>query len=144
MKSNTSADIRRRFNLLGVGLLVSAMGLLGCAPVVTVPPEKAVAELANQKWKLLIAGDIAKAYEFTVPSYRAVVDLKTYEKKFAGGGVVWTDAKATKVVCSADKCDVVVDVTGTALAGSTRLTRTVPVSEVWVYEKDGWWQFEKF
>lgn len=128
----------------GVAATFFAIAFAGCAPAVNAPPDKIVAELANERWVALIDGDYAKAYEFTAPSFRAVVDLKTYQKKFAGGGVVWSGAKTSKVACEADKCNVTVDVTGTALAGTTRLTRTVPVSEVWVLEKNRWWQFDKF
>lgn len=137
----TSTNSQNRFVAL-VAVLAS-ISFAGCSPIVTAPPEQVVRQLADQRWQLLIAGDYAKAYEFTAPSYRAVVDLRTYQQKFAGGGVVWSAAKATKVVCQPEKCNVTVDVTGMALAGTTRLTRTVPVNEVWIFEANSWWQFDK-
>ncbi len=144
MNFQSKRIFQSRCVLLSVSLVLSSAILGACASVVTaIPAEKVVTDLANQRWKYLIASDYAKAYEYTAPSYRALVDFKTYEKQFAGGGVIWTDAKTSKVSCSQEKCDVTVDVTGTALAGTSKLTRTVPINEVWVLEKGQWWQFQK-
>lgn len=124
--------------------ILAATGLLtACALVKTAPPEQVVKDRANGRWEVLIKRDMHKAYEFTAPSYRAVVSEDTYGKKI-GSAVSWIGAQVVSVACEAAKCVATVRVEAKPLLGA-KLGNTISldVDETWLLEDGHWWFFPK-
>jgi hypothetical protein len=122
---------------------VAASVLIGCAAVAPPTPEGVVRELATQRWKALMAGDMAKAYEYAAPSYRSVTTLDAYKAQF-GGAVNWVGAEVVSVACEAEKCTPVVRIEVKPLLG-TKFGNTISthVDETWLLEDGRWWFFQK-
>ena len=84
MTSITRSTQSRRAMLAAA--VVAAASMAGCASLSTKTPEQEVAELAQQRWDLLVNGDFDKAYQFTQPGYRALASVDDYKKRFGGAG----------------------------------------------------------
>lgn len=118
------------------------VGIVGCAASPGPSPEKGSAESASQaverranaRWDALVAGDLARAYEYLSPGSRQVYSVENYSALIKPG--LWKKARVERVECpEADVCEVVVQVDylirGTAV--------TTPLRETWTKSGAEWW-----
>lgn len=116
----------------------------GCATVETAPKttEEIVSERAAARWKVVIAGDLEKAYSFLAPSYRATVGIDRYRARFASM-TRRESAEVVKVDCKAEACSVTVKVAFVSPMHRTMGVLSTHVVESWVREDGGWWLYQK-
>lgn len=143
-----NAGNRMAISMAGLACVIS-LSLTGC---VTLQPEDSerwrasqrpvLEEQAEARWDALIKGDIEKAYLFTTPEYRAVVNLQQYKGKY-GRVVDWRMANVVNV--SYDDLTVAtvsvevsyrVSLPGT---GGESIETQKAISEKWIYKDRKWW-----
>ncbi|MHB9101634.1 MAG: hypothetical protein ACYC2E_09000 [Sulfuricella sp.] len=129
----------RGFVKAGALTALLAMGLAGCAGIARdaggqQDPRQQVSERASARWDALIAGDLAKAYEYLSPGTRDVMTLDLYRKKIRTGA--WQKAKVDTVSCERDRCEVVM-----LIEHSYRDMKSIEsrLNEVWLQEGGKWW-----
>lgn len=120
--------------------MAGAVALVGCATVQsTQSPEAAVTQRSNDYWKARMAGEVAKAYAFTSPGYRAVNDQEKYRLDY---GVIpaLKGGEIASVTCEEARCEVRKDfTTSTVMMRGTRIP--IAIGEVWIKEDGQWWLF---
>ena len=131
----------RRFTLMS--LVIAGALLSACASFQT-KPEDAVTQRANERWQALIKGDMAKAYTYSTPGFRAVVDLEGFRGRTGIAGR-WYDAQVVNVTCdTADRCKASIKlVFGTLIPGFSKDRMTTHIDETWLLEDGQWWMFQK-
>ena len=97
---------------------------------------------SQARWQALIQGDIASAYAFTSPDYRAVVNLQQYKGKY-GKAVNWLMAKPEAVhydepTVATVSVEVRYRVELPGMAGKPFESQR-DISEKWIYKDQGWW-----
>ena len=142
MTSITRSTQSRRAMLAAA--VVAAASMAGCASLSTKTTEQEVAELAQQRWDLLVNGDFDKAYQFTQPGYRALASVDDYKKRFGGAGR-WKAAKVLGATCEADRCSVRIHLT--TINRVPGFTRSLPelsthFDEVWLRDEGRWWYYQ--
>jgi hypothetical protein len=97
---------------------------------------------AEARWGALIKGDIEKAYTYTTPEYRAVVNLQQYKGKY-GRVVDWRGARVVDIgydvpTVASVSVEVTyrVDLPGT---GGELIETKKAISEKWIYKNREWW-----
>ena len=122
----------------GWAVLGVAAVLVGCA---TIGPgsspeqkQKVVAERAQERWDVLIKGDVAGAYRFLSAGSKASTSAELYKAKMKPG--LWRQAKVDGVDCEAEVCKVTVLVTYNAKRMKGIET---PVAETWIIENGSAW-----
>lgn len=123
----------------GALAVLLAVGLAGCAGIVQdtgkqQDPHRQVRELALARWDALIAGDLARAYEYLSPGTRDVMSLDLYKKKIRTGG--WKKASVDTVSCEQDRCGVTMVIKYDYRNVKSLETR---LSEDWLQEGGKWW-----
>lgn len=123
----------------GVLVALLVVGLAGCSGIVQKAggrqdPRQQVRELAVLRWNALLAGDLARAYEYLSPGTRDVMSLDLYKKKIRTGG--WKKASVDTVLCEQDRCEVMMVVEYSYRDIKSIETR---LSEVWLQEGGKWW-----
>jgi hypothetical protein len=118
---------------VGVGLSLGACATIEQASVQQASRE--VAERAQQRWDLVIKGQVEKAYEYLSPASRSTVPLDLYRKR-AGAGRWAKSARVEKVDCRADTCQVtmLVEYDLNEIKGLER-----SVEETWIKDSASWW-----
>lgn len=123
--------------------LMLAGALAGCATMTPQSEEEAVLERAQERLDLLLAEDLAGAYEYLSPGYRSGVTLPAYQREVLTRPVRWTSAQAIESDCSEDVCNVRIalefEVYG-AVPGMTRFKSPGSSEERWL-RIDGQWYF---
>ncbi len=115
--------------------------LAGCATVNPVPPEQAVTERAQQRWKALMARDWTAAFQFLTPAFRSTMDVERYAYRFVGVPK-WLDATIRSAKCEADRCSVVVHIVVEYLPKNNTHTLGTDVTETWLREGGQWYKYE--
>jgi len=121
-----------------VGALMLGAGLAACAGITpessAAAKEKVVAERAEQRWQLLVKGDVDGAYEFLSAGSKAATPLPVYKAKIKPG--IWRQAKVDKVNCEAELCKVEMKITY-----DFRNMKGIetPVPETWIVENGSAW-----
>ncbi|MFG0785124.1 hypothetical protein [Delftia tsuruhatensis] len=141
-KISTLAGARWLF--WGAGL-AGALVLAGCAATTrgeqsqVQNPEEVVTQRSNDFWKVRMAGDVAKAYAFTTPGYRAVNSQEKYRlihgavPSLSGGSIAW-------VKCEDKRCEVRKNfTTSSPVMGNAQIP--ISISEIWTQEDGQWWLF---
>lgn len=133
-----------RLSLATAFAAVVAAALAGCAgPTSSAPPEQVVRQLATQRWQALLSRDFAKAYEFAVPSYRALKNVEFYKRNREATPVKWISAEVFGVQCEAVKCVVRIKLESKpVLPFNFQGTIEGGIDETWVLEGGKWWMFE--
>lgn len=127
-------------------MAILLVGVAGCASLIA-KPEDQVKALANQRWKLLVAGDFDKAYEMATPGFRKVRSLRDYRVRKATVPVKWVDAEVLSVACTPTdtptKCAVRIKLNSEPVV-PTRFKGVLSsaIDETWLYEDGRWWMFE--
>lgn len=129
---------KRKLKASALAVLLVA-GLAGCAGMakeegVDQGPQQQVGKLALARWDALIAGNLAKAYEYMSPGTREVMSLDLYEKKTRTG--LWKKASVETIACEQDRCEVTM-----AIEYSYRDMKSIEtrLNEVWLQEGGKWW-----
>jgi len=126
------------FALQWAGALVLGAGLAACAGITpessAAAKEKVVAERAEQRWQLLVKGDLDGAYQFLSSGSKAATSLPVYKAKIKPG--MWRQAKVDKVSCEAELCKVEMKITY-----DFRNMKGIetPVPETWIVENGSAW-----
>ena len=117
-------------------LAVAVFG--GCAALDSRPPEEVVKERAQQRWDVLVKGDLKAAYQYLSPGSRAVMTSEAYASGIRVG--FWKAATVDKVLCEKpDVCDTV-----TTIEYEFRGSRIkTPLKETWIKEGSSWWFVQK-
>lgn len=120
--------------------VLSAALLAACAamPGMT-SPEDAVKARSEERWALLLKGDLGGAYEYLSPGSKALMPVERYKRSVALG--IWTGAKVQKVTCQADICKVTVLVAYKVQAKGVRkaVSSERALTETWRQESGQWW-----
>lgn len=107
------------------------------------PPEELVAERAQERLDLLVAGEIERSYAFTTPGYRSARTWQNYAGNWVGSSM-WVSATVTKTDCGdlepAIRCEVVVSVVFKAARMDVLETY---VREIWLSLDGEWYLFQK-
>jgi len=143
-------SVSKRRSLVMAGLAYAILSALpGCA---TLQPEESekwresqrpvLKARAEARWGALIKGDIEKAYTYTTPEYRAVVNLQQYKGKY-GRVVDWRGARVVDISYDVPTVATVsvevtyrVDLPGT---GGELIETQKAISEKWIYKNREWW-----
>lgn len=106
--------------------------------------EEVVGTRAQQRVDLLVASQFDKAYNYLLPSYRALNSAESY-RTFFGGGAKWVAPKVSKVECtSQERCNVTVDLGVLVVApgfGTKPIASTM--FETWLKEDGQWWYYQR-
>lgn len=124
--------------------ICAAIFLSGCASIQPKTAEELVNQRASDRWKLLVKGELKKAYNYLQPSYRGLRSDSYYSNSIGRLGQ-WTAADVISVKCdeSLEKCDVKVKVTASLHVAARPVITSTVVDEVWINEDGKWWKFEK-
>lgn len=133
--------ITRRWSLMA--LMAAGTLLSGCASFQT-KSEDAVTQRAIERWQALIKGDMAKAYSYSAPGFRAVVDVEGFKGRTGIAGR-WLGAQVTSVSCDTpERCKAVIKLEFTTLIpGFSKDRMTTHIDETWLLEDGQWWIFQK-
>jgi len=125
-------------------VVAGTVGVTGCA---TAPsggaPETGLTEAARvatvtkraeERWSLLIKGDIKAAYAYLSPASRAVTSLERYEARTRTGN--FREYKLDRVSCDAETCRVRLFLTFDHRVMQGVVT---PIEETWVFEGGQAW-----
>ena len=128
-----------RFLVLACTLFMGGCSLMQSS----VPPEQRVAELAQERLDLLIAGQVERSYAYTTPGYRSARTWQEYAPNWIGSSM-WTSASVTKVDCGdlepAQRCEVAVKVVFTPPRMDTVHTF---MFEQWLRLDGEWYLYQK-
>jgi hypothetical protein len=123
---------------------VAALGVAGCA---TAPPDGApgpgateaarvatVTKRAEDRWALLLKGDVKAAYAYLSPASRQIVSQERFEARTKTGNV--REVKLDAATCEAETCRV-----RFFLTYDHRVMQGVvtPIEETWVFEGGQAW-----
>jgi len=127
--------------LLALSAVAVVLAAPGCATAPAIEKdipaeqrEKIVAERAEARWRALIAKDVPVAYTFLSPGSKASVSLDQYRKRIKPG--IWKQAKAQKVTCDGDICNVTINITYDTERMKGIETQ---LAESWIIEKGNAW-----
>lgn len=122
----------------GIVCLAAMAAIAGCATLGPKGPQEVVKQRAQERWDLLVKGEIRKAYEYFSPGTKAVLDVDGFVSSIRVG--FWKSARVEKVECAtADSCDA--HITIEYAVGGTPVKS--PLRETWVREGSGWWLVRK-
>ena len=143
-------SVRSRRYFVVAGLAYAMLSALpGCAILQPEDSEKwrasqrpVLKARAEARWDALIKGDIEKAYIYTTPEYRAVVNLQQYKGKY-GRVLDWRGARVVDISYDVPTVATVsVEVTYRiglpGMAGELIETQKA-ISEKWIYKNREWW-----
>lgn len=134
---------KSRNNLVVSVLAISTLFLAGCSTTTKGTPEEQVRQLATQQLRAVQAGKWEQAYQYTLPSYRAVATQEAFKKRFAGVGT-WKNVEIANVECETEKCKVIIKIELGALPmRGLRGNIATHVEETWLLEDGQWWLFKQ-
>lgn len=114
------------------------------APAAAPLAEDAVRAMAAARWQALIAGDFAKAYTYTAPSYRQLNSFEMFRGSKQGATIKWLSANPLKVSCELTVCAVQIELESKPMTPFPfKGTLNSALDEKWVLEEGKWWILEK-
>ena len=122
--------------------LMASLLLVACATQPTGKPEDQVRQRATERWQALAAGDFAKAYTYSTPSFKAVVAADAFRRRF--GNAQWYGAEVINVTCAeATQCEAVVRIDFKYLLKPKSVDKiSTHVTETWMLEDGTWFMFQ--
>jgi hypothetical protein len=139
---NSALSMAKSRRERGLAMLVSLM-LAACASAPVVPPEEIVRQRANERWAALVKRDFAKAYTYSTPAYRALVNTDAYRDRFSQGN--WSGGEVVKVACP----EVAQCISTVRIEMKSLLFRkygdniSTHYDEIWLLEEGQWWLQQK-
>ncbi len=122
--------------------LAAALWLAGCAALQPKTPEEIVTQRIEARWDALIKRDFEKAWEYTQPSYRALVSQKDYRSRFGSAGQ-WKGVQVHQVKCEPERCTARLRLTSTVNIPPFHGNDLVGyIDEVWVRADGQWWFYQ--
>jgi hypothetical protein len=123
-----------------LGLAGLAFALAACAPVEQKaaeqkPADVVVKERAQERWNLLVKGDLEAAYVYLSPGSREIKSLEQYVKDTPRN--FWKSVVVQNAACTADSCEV----GGTMEYEFQGRRMKTPYKEKWIREGSNWWFF---
>ena len=140
-------------SLLAAGLLAgcasgnTAPGAASAAMPATPPAasaEQAISARAQQRVDLLVASQFDQAYNYLLPSYRALNTAESYRNTF-GGGAKWIKPTVSAVKCETqERCTATIDL-GVLVVAPGFGTRPIASTmfETWLKEDGQWWYYQR-
>lgn len=105
------------------------------------PCDKALATRVEARWQAMIDKDFAKAYQFTLPSYRETNSLDQFKGRF-GEAVTWRTAKVVSLQYSGTetvRLSIELEVEYVPSWGGDKQTALTQVDETWLSREGSWW-----
>ena len=137
LKPTAPTATNRRAATGAAALLVSLL-LAACATAPWAEPQDQVRDRANARWQALLAGNFAKAYTFTTPTFKKTMTEQAYKGQFANAQ--WMGAEVVGVTCAQPTvCLAKVRLDSKINLPRTTLNKiTTHFDETWLLE-DGQW-----
>lgn len=137
-------DFSNRFSRKASRVALAALGvatlaLAGCASQPKLTPEEIVKQRADERWQLLVKGDLEKAYAMLTEGYRKITPYDTYRSRIANG--LWIKGEAVEVTCEPEKCEARIHLESKPpLGGRFGGNISTYFNETWLLE-EGQWRF---
>ena len=94
---------------------------------------------AQQRWDLMLKGDMAGAYEYLSPASKVSLPKEAFLKR-RGGGRYWRTVTMEKVECAGETCKVTLALKYDLAADVKNLSREIV--ETWILDEGVWWLVE--
>ena len=122
--------------------LVATCALLAACAGMGTPktPEEIVAQRAQARLDLLLAGNFEKSMNYTTPAYRTGRGITSYTRRHAGTSS-WNKAEVSSVTCESDRCEVAIEVTYQTFGSGFENTRSR--EERWIRVDGSWYVYLK-
>lgn len=104
-------------------------------------PEEHLRERVRARWRSLISGDFARAYEFETPGFRQATELDSYRASF-GSAARWSGVDIRGVELAGDGRVATVDLLVSyevVLPDGTQYPGRRPMTERWLFKEGDWW-----
>ena len=123
--------------------LCASLVLAACASMGSSKPEDLVRQRASERWQALVAGDFTKAYTYSTPGYRAVVNAEMFRGRH-GAAVKWVGSEVASVKCPETmRCLVNIRLEVQPLLGGRFGDKIdTHIDETWLLEGGQWWVFQ--
>tara|TARA_R110000787_G_scaffold216991_2_gene325917 strand:- start:315 stop:755 length:441 start_codon:yes stop_codon:yes gene_type:complete len=128
--------------LMKCAALVASCALLAACAGMGSPktPEEIVAQRAQARLDLLLAGNLEKSMNYTTPAYRTGLGITSYTRRHAGTSS-WNKAEVSSVTCESDRCEVAIEVTYQTFGAGFENTRSR--EERWIKVDGSWYVYLK-
>ena len=141
MSPTPIASTPRRAALAAL-MAAATLALAACAALQPKTPEQVVTERVEQRWAALIKGDFDKAWDYTQPGFKAVVQKADYRKRFGAAGQ-WKGVQVHEVKCEAERCSARLRLTTAVLLPQYKgMEINGFIDETWVREDGQWWYYQ--
>jgi hypothetical protein len=119
--------------------LVLPLMLPGCVTITSAPedPAEVVAKRAEERWKLLIAGNVAGAYDYLSPGSRSLMSREVYQGTIKPG--IWRAVKVSSVECKEEQCQAQIELKYSYKRPSINYEGERLLEETWIREGGSWW-----
>jgi len=123
--------------------LCASLVLAACASLGGKAPQDQVRQRASERWQALVAGDFTKAYNYSTPGYRAVVNADAFRGRH-GTAVKWVGSEVVSVKCpEATRCLANIRLEVQPLLGGRFGDKIdTHIDETWLLEDGQWWVFQ--
>lgn len=133
--------------------VVAVAGLTGCASLMSGgSPEQIIEKRSAAYWQARFSGDVAKAYSYMTPGYRAINDESSYALSY-GSVPNLRDPELLSVTCDvpegADPKDTQRCVvrkqfsSGVAIPLVKKMRIPISIDETWIKDDGQWWLFQR-
>jgi len=123
--------------------LCASLVLAACAGLGSSKREDLVRQRALERWQALVAGQFAKAYEYSAPGFRSVVTPDAFRSR-QGSAVKWEGAEVVSVDCpETARCIAKIRIDFRPLLGGRFGDKIdTHIDETWLLEDGQWWVFQ--
>lgn len=130
-------------------IIIASILLAACAGGGATREPVSPAERAQQRWDLVVAGDLAKAYDYLTPGFRSMTTREQYVASQSQRPVRRKSAKVMGAECPTGElhCDVAVlvevQLPPGLLPGKAVVPSTSPITERWILLNGVWYYAPK-
>jgi hypothetical protein len=116
-----------------LGFAVGACAVIGQSAMED--PKQVVSQRAQERWNLLMKGQMEQAYEYFSPASRQTLSFEAFRKR-SGVGRWWRSLEVKGVDCGGDACQVTM-MLEYDLFEIKGLKRSI--EETWIKDAGTWW-----